>query len=111
MKSLTILMAMMLCACHAKPDSAERNQGKALLASYGCIACHSIKGLSVKGGAGPALEDIGKNSYLAGVLPNNTDAMVRWIVAPRAVSPGTAMPDLGVTPAEARAMAAYLYAQ
>jgi len=111
MKSLTLLMAMMLCACHARPDSAARDQGKALLASYGCIACHSIKGLSVNGGAGPALEDIGKNSYLAGVLPNNTDAMVRWIVAPRAVSPGTAMPDLGVTPAEARAMAAYLYAQ
>ena len=111
MKYLIVVMAMMLCACHAPPSSAERDQGKALLASYGCIACHSIKGLAVKGGAGPALEDIGKNSYIGGVLPNNTEAMVRWIVAPRAVSPGTAMPDLGVSPAEARAMAAYLYSQ
>jgi len=111
MRYLAVVMAMMLCACHAKLDSAARDEGKALLASYGCIACHSIKGLPVNGRAGPPLEDIGKNSYIAGVLPNNTDAMVRWIVAPRAVSPGTAMPDLGVTPAEARAMAAYLYAQ
>jgi cytochrome c2 len=105
-----MVIALLLCACHA-PSTSEREQGKALLAAYGCIACHSIKGLPVNGRAGPPLGDIARNSYIAGVLPNNQDAMVRWIVAPTAISPGTAMPDLGVTPAQARAMAAYLYAQ
>jgi cytochrome c2 len=37
--------------------------------------------------------------------------MIRWIVNPRAVNPGTAMPVTGISPAEARHVAAYLYAQ
>jgi hypothetical protein len=36
---------------------------------------------------------------------------VRWIVDPAGVSPGTLMPDLGVTEAHAREMAAFLFAQ
>ena len=35
--------------------------------------------------------------------------MVRWITDPPAVDPLTAMPDFGVTPAQAADMAAYLY--
>jgi cytochrome c len=37
--------------------------------------------------------------------------MVRWIVNPPAVDSLTAMPALGVTPREARDIAAYLYRQ
>jgi cytochrome c len=36
---------------------------------------------------------------------------MRWIMHPRAYSPNTAMPELGVTQPEARDMAAYLYSQ
>lgn len=109
-----ILLTTLLCGCrHEQPaDIAQQAKGKALLAAYGCTACHTIKGLHAgAGNAGPGLEHIADSSYIAGVLPNTTVAMTRWIVAPRRISPGTAMPDLGVSPDEARAMAAYLYHQ
>lgn len=114
-RALATLLAL-LCGCGQPggdrgPDR-ERARGKALLASYGCVTCHTIKGLQAQAGAaGPPLENIADNSYIAGILPNHTAAMERWIVAPRKVSPGTAMPDLGVNADEARAMAAYLYGQ
>jgi cytochrome c1 len=34
--------------------------------------------------------------------------MVRWLTSPQAVRPATAMPDLGITPQDARDIAAYL---
>ena len=109
-----MLVTTLLCGCsHDMPaDTAQQAKGKALLVAYGCTACHTIKGLHASAGdAGPGLEHIADNSYIAGVLPNTTVAMARWIVSPRQISPGTAMPDLGVSPDEARAMAAYLYHQ
>jgi cytochrome c2 len=90
----------------------NRYIGRDLLLSYGCVACHRIAGLrEAQGQSGPALERIAYRSYIGGVLPNTQDNMVRWIMRPRAVSPGTAMPDLGVSEDEARHMAAYLYQQ
>jgi cytochrome c len=35
--------------------------------------------------------------------------MMRWIQHPQALSPGTAMPELGVNDQQARDIAAYLY--
>ena len=45
----------------------------------------------------------------AGQLVNSPDNLIRWIVDPQTVEPGTAMPNLGVILAVARDMAAYLY--
>jgi cytochrome c1 len=42
------------------------------------------------------------------VLPNTPQNMVRWLRHPQAVSPKSAMPDLGVTEPDARDVAAYL---
>ena len=96
----------------ARADATQRERGRLLLATYGCTACHRIDGMDVPTrNVGPPLDRIAGNSYIGGLLPNNTDALVRWIMAPRRISPGTAMPDLGVSADEARAMAAYLYSQ
>lgn len=46
--------------------------------------------------------------YIAGVLPNTEDAMVRWITDPQQVNPRTAMPHTGVSAQDARDIAAYL---
>jgi cytochrome c2 len=96
------------------PGQREGNRyvGRTLLLQYGCVACHRIAGMpELQGQSGPALERIAYRSYLGGVLPNTPDNMVRWITRPRAVSPGTAMPELGVSEQQARDMAAYLYQQ
>ena len=39
-------------------------------------------------------------------IPEN---MIRWLIDPQAVEPGTAMPNLGMSEADARHIAAYLY--
>jgi cytochrome c1 len=84
--------------------------GHALLIDYNCMTCHTIPG--VRGPetyVGPPLPEWAKHEYIAGNLPNTPDNLVDWIVNPQAIEPGTVMPTLGVTPEEARDMAAYLY--
>ncbi|SDW67220.1 c-type cytochrome [Roseicitreum antarcticum] len=88
----------------------DAGEGRRLMLSYGCGACHQIPGIAeARGRVGPALDRLGGQAYIAGVLPNRPGGLVRWIVAPTVHSPQTAMPDLGVSEAEARHMAAYLY--
>jgi cytochrome c2 len=57
---------------------------------------------------GPPLEHIAGRSYLAGMLPNTPDNMVTWLRHPQQVVPGNAMPDLGLSDAGGRDIAAYL---
>lgn len=90
---------------------AQRERGRQLLAQYQCGSCHTIPDVqAARGRTGPALAAFGKRSYIAGQVPNGPDALVRWIVAPAAVVPGTTMPAMGVSPQDARDMAAYLLA-
>ncbi|HEU4629072.1 MAG TPA: hypothetical protein VFS08_04980 [Gemmatimonadaceae bacterium] len=84
--------------------------GRAALERYGCGACHLVPGVrAARGMTGPPLTDFAHRAYVAGALPNEPDALVRWIMHPQAVEPGTVMPDLGVSEADARHIAAYLY--
>ncbi len=88
----------------------EVRQGLRLVTQYQCGACHTIPG--VQGAAGdqaPALDHIGRLSYIAGGIPNQPANMVRWLRVPHAVKPGTEMPPMGLTEQEARHMAAFLY--
>jgi mono/diheme cytochrome c family protein len=90
-------------------SSANQQRGKHALEQYACATCHEIPGVT---GAtvpvGPSLRKLASRSYVAGVLPNTPDNLVRWIREPQAVKPGTAMPDLGVSARDARDMAAFL---
>jgi cytochrome c2 len=113
---LASLLAISLAGCgkdeprvqHVAGGDATR--GKQLLMQFQCGACHAIPGVeAARGMAGPPLDTFGRQSYVAGRLPNQPDALVRWIVDPPGVKPGTPMPNLGVSPADARHMAAYLY--
>jgi cytochrome c2 len=83
--------------------------GARLIEQYHCGACHAIPAIpAAQGRAGPTLEQFGRRSYIAGSIPNFPDALARWIVEPAAMKPGTTMPSMGVSPADARHMAAYL---
>ncbi|MGZ7100234.1 MAG: c-type cytochrome [Candidatus Angelobacter sp.] len=112
-----ILAALTLAGCD-KPSSTEPltggnpKVGKQLIESFGCAACHEIKGVPLgQSQVGPSLKDIRKSAYVGGVLPNSADNLMKWIQHPREVNPKTAMPELGVTEAQARDIAAYLYSQ
>ena len=85
-------------------------RGPDLLRKYGCQSCHTIPGVvGANGLVGPPLAGIASRSYIAGVLPNAPDNMLRWIRDPKGVDAKTAMPNTGVTPSDARHIAAYLY--
>jgi cytochrome c len=87
----------------------DPSRGQRLMAQYQCTACHAIPEVpGAVGNAGPPLDKFGRRSYIAGGIPNTAANLTRWLDNPQAVKPGTAMPDLGVSPAEASDMAAYL---
>lgn len=95
-----------------RPGLGDPQVGAEALRQYACIACHTIPGIvGPDPMAGPPLAGFAGRRYIAGVLPNTIDNFIRWVRAPQAVDPLTAMPDLGVTPDHARAMAAYLYSR
>ncbi len=85
-------------------------QGRALIRHYGCGTCHTIPG--VRGASSlvaPPLTGMASRMYIAGLLPNAPENMIRWIQDPQAVDPGNAMPNMGISQTEARHIAAYLY--
>lgn len=91
---------------------AQRLSGQRLLAQYQCGSCHAIPGVAAvrQSTRGPVLAAFGKRSYIVGQVPNRPDTLARWIAEPAALVPGTPMPAMGVSPADARDMAAYLLA-
>ncbi len=91
-------------------EGGDPAMGKALIVSYGCGACHVIPGVdNAHGMVGPPLTHFGQRVYIAGEVANTPQYLIRWITVPQAIEPGTAMPNLGVTDAQARDIAAYLY--
>lgn len=91
-------------------EEAEPSQGRRVIAKYGCGSCHVIPGIrSADGLVGPPLAKMGRRAYIAGNLPNTPENLIRWIMAPQEVEPGTAMPMMGVTEDDAKAIAAYLH--
>jgi cytochrome c1 len=85
-------------------------EGQLAIQRHGCGACHRIPGIrEARGLVGPPLTDLASRAYIAGHLPNTAPNMMRWIREPEEIHPGTAMPTLGVTEAEARDITAYLY--
>jgi cytochrome c len=85
-------------------------RGKDLIVHYGCGSCHSIPGIrQARGLVGPPLILFGRRTFIAGEVPNTPDQLVRWLLDPKAIEAGTAMPNLGLSEQDARHIAAYLY--
>jgi cytochrome c len=86
------------------------SRGRQKIKQYGCSACHTIPGIpGADALVGPPLTKIADRTYVAGVLTNKPENMIRWIQNPPGVDPLTAMPNLGVTDSDARDIACYLY--
>jgi cytochrome c len=114
--SITAIMAstILVAGCsHSDPlkDSAGTMQVDAprLMIQYGCPTCHVIPHVpGAVGKVGPSLDDLAQRSYLAGTLQNSPNNLIRWIQHPQQIHPGTAMPEMGVTPMDAARIAAFL---
>ena len=112
-----VALAMLaLNACGIDPPKAEvvaggdPARGRGYINQYGCGSCHAVPGIAnAHGQVGPPLDAIAVRAYLGGILPNTPDNMVAWLCRPQSFAPGTAMPDLGISEATGRDIAAYLY--
>jgi cytochrome c len=88
----------------------DATQGRLAIAHYGCGACHVVPGVSGASGlVGPPLSHWAGRSYIAGAVPNSQEYLIRWLVDPQTIEPGTAMPNLNISEQDARHIAAYLY--
>ncbi len=109
-------LAIMLFACGerfldspaALPDG-NPELGREAIDHYGCGSCHIIPGVrQADSGVGPPLNAWSQRAFVGGRLPNTPGNLIRWIRNPQEVDPGSPMPNLGVSEAEARHIAAYL---
>lgn len=95
------------------PSAAEAGDrhaaAKSLIAAQ-CAACHTVPGVpGAVGRVGPSLKGIARQQIIAGKLANTPANMVRWLMHPQQVTPGNAMPEMGLTQDQARKIADYLY--
>jgi mono/diheme cytochrome c family protein len=84
--------------------------GRRLVGELGCGSCHRVPGVAgARGRLAPPLDGWARRHFLAGRLLNTPADLVPWLVSPQAIKPGSAMPDVGATEAEAWHVARYLY--
>jgi cytochrome c len=101
---------LLIAASAVAAGCGQPEAGIAAISRYGCGSCHVIPGASgATGGVGPPLTGIGRRLYVAGQLPNSQQNLITWIRHPASVNPKTMMPELGVTPQDARDIADFLY--
>jgi cytochrome c len=83
--------------------------GRRIIDEIGCGVCHVIPGIrGARGMVGPSLELFAERNVIAGIVPNTPHWLTLWIEDPPAIAPRTMMPDMGLSSAEARHVAAYL---
>jgi cytochrome c2 len=88
----------------------EVKRAPAVFRRYGCGGCHTIAGVAgADGKVGGRLTELREQVYIGGVVTNTPQNLTAWIVSPQRFSPRSAMPATGISEAEARDVAAYLY--
>jgi cytochrome c oxidase subunit 2 len=92
------------------PSAPLATRGEELFLANGCGACHTVRVTPANGVVGPDLTHVGgRLSIGAGTLPNDVDALVKWIARTEHTKPGVLMPQFGMLPKEElQAMAVYL---
>ncbi len=85
-------------------------RGEAAFIANGCTACHTIRGTPAAGVIGPDLTHVGSRGRIgAETLPNDREALVRWIGRTDQIKPGVHMPAFRALAADdLSALAAYL---
>lgn len=112
---LLFLSMVLLAGCSSRASQRSEFGGNAarapaLIREFGCGSCHDIPGIAGANGlVGPPLERIGTRVYIAGMLRNTPENMVRWLQNPQAIVPGNVMPNMHISASDARDIAAYLY--
>ena len=103
------VLAAALGACGEPATSHGDAEAIRLVEAHGCGGCHVIPGITgANGHVGPPLTGMGRRVFIAGMLRNTPDNMVRWLRDPQSVVPGNAMPNMGRDARDARVLSTYL---
>ena len=82
--------------------------GKDIFAKSACVGCHTIRGVSA-GVLGPDLTHFGSRKLFgAGLWETNVEKVAEWVKDPPRLKPGAKMPNLHLSDADSKAVAAYL---
>lgn len=92
------------------PEGPRAARGEEVFFASGCGACHAVRGTPAGGSTGPDLTHVASRlSLAAGALPNEPDAIRRWVARPHRIKPEALMPGFDSLPADdLRALTAYL---
>jgi cytochrome c oxidase subunit 2 len=94
----------------AEPADSPAIRGRDAFLAHGCSACHTIRGTPAAGRLGPDLTHVASRASIgAATLPNERNALIRWIRETDRLKPGVHMPAFrAVTSDDLSALAAYL---
>ena len=116
MTVVVVLACAPLIACkdpidtRREPAGDAKARGLAAIERAGCGSCHEIPGLAWPSGQlAPSLNGFDDVGLIAGQLPNRPDILAAFVRNAPAVKPGSTMPPMPVTDAEADDIAVYLY--
>ena len=112
-----LIMLLGLAACEQAEIPVQQRvmggdpeAGRAAIAAVACGICHVIPGIrGANGIVGPALTGFGQRQLIGGVAPNRPAVLVQWVKDAPSIAPNTGMPELPLTEAQARDVAAYLF--
>ncbi len=95
-------------AAAGDPPDPDALEGQSIFLTSSCAGCHTIRGTTADGIAGPDLTHLAGRETLAGVLPNTRKALERFIRDPQSFKPGLAMPPAELTHTELQAVLDFL---
>jgi cytochrome c oxidase subunit 2 len=97
-----LLLLLLVAAAPARaqaPDAALVLRGEGLFKEQGCYGCHTVGKFGTQGIA-PDLSHVGAK--------HDVGYLTRWLRDPAAQRPTAHMPKIGLSDAEAKALASYL---
>ena len=121
MRSFAVAIVALSCiACDLSGNAQEVRtvpggsaaRGRSIVAdgSFGCTACHAIPQMrGVRGNVGPSLDAFAARAFIGGQIPNTSANLVGFLHDPPGVIARTGMPNVNLSFADARDVAAYLY--
>ncbi len=78
-------------------DDKAGRAGQLTFLSQSCVNCHRVRGTPAQGGYAPDLTHLmGRQTLAAGMMPNTTKNLRRWVDNPASIKPGCLMPDFGL---------------
>jgi cytochrome c oxidase subunit II len=90
-------------------DDAANHGGKSVFLAQSCVNCHRVRGTAAQGGYAPDLTHLmGRQTLAAGMIPNTTENLRRWVDNPGSIKPGCLMPAFGLSEYDRGLMVDYL---